>query len=445
MTGNETTGLRRYAGVVANRQILAALIGALVARLAQTMSPLLILLLANQRYGGFAIAGAAAATYGLCASLSGPLIARLAERYGNLVLLIAGILSSTGLLVIVLPWQSWNFWAGVVLAGAAIPPLSATLRATIATTIEDPQERIAAYGLDTVGTEVLFVLGPALVGLVVALSSPTAALAGTALLPVAGATTLLLQQRRVPSPESSPDAPEQAADRRMLIRLSPWLGVAAVQMAAIGLVEVALIAVAVTFSSSAASGAVLATWAAGSVVGGLWYGARSWRAPVRRQVRLLLLGSAVGFALLLAARSAPALYPLAFLAGVFITPAAAALLTDLSENLTGGHRLTAFAWLASANGLAGSLAYAAGGVLVTGAGPWATIAVAATLPALAALLFRSRGTGPGIPQWTPQSQGPPPVDRAGQRHLEGQLDSEKHGGAPTGEGPDRQSGQSVLR
>lgn len=405
MTGNETTGLRRYAGVVANRQILAALIGALVARLAQTMSPLLILLLANQRYGGFAIAGAAAATYGLCASLSGPLIARLAERYGNLVLLIAGILSSTGLLVIVLPWQSWNFWAGVVLAGAAIPPLSATLRATIATTIEDPQERIAAYGLDTVGTEVLFVLGPALVGLVVALSSPTAALAGTALLPVAGATTLLIQQRRVPSPESSPDAPE-AADRRMLIRLLPWLGVATVQMAAIGLVEVALIAVAVEFSSSAASGAVLATWAAGSVVGGLWYGSRSWHAPVRRQVRLLLLGSAVGFALLLAARSASALYPLAFLAGVFITPAAAALLTDLSENLTGGHRLTAFAWLASANGLAGSLAYAAGGVLVTGAGPWATIAVAAALPALAALLFRSRGAGPVVPQRTSQSQRP---------------------------------------
>ncbi|WP_050591901.1 MFS transporter [Salinispora fenicalii] len=387
MSGTETTGLRRYAAVVANRQILAALIGALVARLTQTMAPLLILLLANQRHGGFAIAGAAAATYGLCASLSGPLIARLAERYGNVVLLIAGILTSAGLFVIVLPWQSWNFWAGVVLAGAAIPPLSATLRATIAATIDDPRDRIAAYSLDTVGTEVLFVLGPALVGLVVALSSPTAALAGTALLPVAGATTLLIQQRRVPSP----DAPAQAMDRRTLIRLAPWLGVAAVQMAAIGLVEVALIAVAVEFNSSAASGAVLATWAAGSVVGGLWYGSRSWRAPARRQVRLLLIGSAAGFALLLAARSAPALYPLAFLAGVFITPAAAALLADLSENLTDGHRLTAFAWLASANGVAGSLAYAAGGVLVTNTGPWATIAVAATLPALAALLFRGRG------------------------------------------------------
>jgi hypothetical protein len=45
-------------------------------RLAQTMSPLLILLLAHQRYGGFAVAGAAAAAYGLCTSLSGPLIAR---------------------------------------------------------------------------------------------------------------------------------------------------------------------------------------------------------------------------------------------------------------------------------------------------------------------------------------------------------------------------------
>lgn len=79
-------------------------------------------------------------------------------------------------------------------------------------------------------------------------------------------------------------------------------------------------------------------------------------------------------------RSGPV--PTGVLASVFITPATAALLADLSENLTGVRPPTAFAWLASANGVAGSLAYRTGGVLVTNTGLWATIAVAATLPAL---------------------------------------------------------------
>lgn len=113
------------------------------------------------------------------------------------------------------------------------------------------ETRTAAYALETAGPRCCSYWA-ALVGLVVARSSPTAALAGTALLPATGATALLTQQRRVPSSESSPDAPRS---------------------------------------------------------------------------RLRTAGSA---------RSAPARYPMTFLAGVFITLAAAALLADPSEDLTGG-------------------------------------------------------------------------------------------------------------
>ncbi len=193
-------------------------------------------------------------------------------------------------------------------------------------------------------------------------------------------------------------------------------------MAAIGLVEVALIAVAIALSSSAAGGAVLAVWAAGSVAGGLWFGSRSWRMPAWRQVRLLLLGSAAGFALLLAARSELALYPLAFAAGVFVSPVAAALMADLSANITGRDRLAAFAWLAAANGLAGSLAYAAAGVLVSEAGMWVTITVAAGLPALAAVLFRTgrlstpsrhQPTTPVLPRAVTHAVPPNPQETSG--------------------------------
>lgn len=388
MTRPDASGLKLYGTVVTNQQVSAVLAGALLARLGQTMSPLAILLLSHQRDEGFAVAGAAAAVYGVAGSLSGPPIARLAQRAGTLVLLIAGTLSGIGLLVTALSSQPWGLWVGVVIAGCTIPPLGATLRATIGATFNDSRHRKAAFGLDSVATEVLFVIGPALVGVLVAVHGPASALLVTAVLPFLGATMLLIRKRRTAAPPPVTTTPSDSDDRRLLPHLSPWLATAAAQMAAIGLVEVAVIAIALKLGSSAAGGAVLAVWAAGSVMGGLIYGSRSWPTTARRQLRLLLAATAAGLALLLLARTPASLYLLAFIAGLSISPAAAALLADLSKHLAPARGMTAFAWLASINGLAGALAYAAAGVLVAKAGPSITIVIAACLPTLAASALR---------------------------------------------------------
>jgi MFS family permease len=389
VSARAASGLRLYAGVMTNRHLSATLIGAMVARLAQTMSPLVILLLLNDRYGGFAVAGAASAAYGLCGSVTGPFTARLAERRGTFLLLVAGLVSTAGLLVILLPWQPWCLWAGVLLAGSAIPPMGATLRATIAGTLDRPEERLAAYGLDTISTEVLFVLGPAAVGLLVVVGGPATALTATAVLPSLGAAIVLGSEHRTAGASAPRATAGRSRSRGMLARLAPWLAVAAAQMAAIGLVEVAVIAIAIDLRSSAVSGAVLAIWAAGSVVGGLWFGSRSSTAPAHRQLRLLLVASAVGFVLLLGARSMPLLCVFAFTAGLALSPAAAALLAGLTEVLPPDRRMTGFAWLASANGVSGALAYAVAGLLVGATGPWITIAIAATLPVAATMLVRA--------------------------------------------------------
>jgi hypothetical protein len=84
---------------------------------------------------------------------------------------------------------------------------------------------------------------------------------------------------------------------------------------------------------------VLAVWAAGSAVGGLLYGSRSWPTTARSQLRLS------------------------------ISPGGAGLLAELSKNLAPTRGLTAFAWLASVNRLASPLPYAVAGVLVGKAGP----------------------------------------------------------------------------
>lgn len=161
---------------------------------------------------------------------------------------------------------------------------------------------------------------------------------------------------------------------------------AACQMAALGFVEVPMTARAVQAGHPAAAGTLLAIWAAGSAAGGLTYGARNWSGTVARQLAVLLLLFAAGFAALAAARTLPPLYPLIFLAGLSCSPAAA-LITSFSQasrSAGGAEHFEHFAWLASCNNLGGSVGYAAAGLLVAHSSVTTTILAGAALPALAA-------------------------------------------------------------
>ena len=101
-------------------------------------------------------------------------------------------------------------------------------------------------------------------------------------------------------------------------------------MAAIGFVEVAATARVIQLGHPASAGTVLAVWAAGSVAGGLIYGSRDWPGRAARQLRVLLLLVAGGFAIVSRAGTWQWLYPLMFAAGLACAPAAAALTTSFS-------------------------------------------------------------------------------------------------------------------
>ena len=89
---------------------------------------------------------------------------------------------------------------------------------------------------------------------------------------------------------------------------------------AVGIVQVAVPAFAADRGSAAAGGVLLAALSAGSLIGGLVYGARSWPGALPRRLALVLLGLGAAFALLAVAGSEAALAALLVLSGLLLAP-----------------------------------------------------------------------------------------------------------------------------
>jgi predicted MFS family arabinose efflux permease len=378
-------GWRRYEPAWSARPVRRAFAGTLIARTAQTMMPLTLLLVFRQRMGSFAAAGIAVAVYGVASMAGGPVTARLADRRGARVLAGAGAVSAAWLIVLAITASPVLSWIAVTAAGLSVPPLTSALRATIVANLEAVRDRAAAFSLDAIATELLFIAGPVLVAGAAALGRTCDALLAAGGLVVTGSVLIartgarrVSQYQEVPAPAAARSA--RSGHARFL---APWLTVSAAQMAATGFVEVAATARVIQFGDPAAAGTVLAVWAAGSVAGGLTYGSRDWPGPATGQLRLLLLLLATGFAIVAAAENLAVLYPLMFAAGLASAPAATALATSFSAH---ADRTEDFAWLASSASLGGSAGYAVAGLLMAHITIASTVLLGAALPAVTAVV-----------------------------------------------------------
>lgn len=378
-------GLSRYSILWKLTPLRRCFVGTVIGRLAQTMAPLAMLLVFHQHSGTFATAGLAVAVYGFAAVPGTPFVARLVDRRGPAVLVLASLVSSAGYLLVALSPDLSVAFCGSVIAGASTPPLTPALRTSIMQCLNREVDRNAALSLDSVLAEMLFVVGPAAVGVATALAHPIFALYGCAVLVTAGAG--VVSTARLSPRAATADAPLPRVRFGLPKQCLVWIIVAALQMTAIGLVEVAVTARTVQLGAASAAGGLLAVWAGGSVCGGLIYGARNWRSQTSARLLILLVLVAAGFALLLAARSLGLLFPAMFFAGWAIAPAATALVSMMGAVTPPNRHAEGFAWLASANNLGGSAGYAVAGIVVSHANIDAALLGAVALPCLGCMLI----------------------------------------------------------
>jgi MFS family permease len=366
-----------------------------------SLSLILTLTAGGRNYG---LAGLVMALFGLAIVLVSPFRAWMVDRHGPrraLPPMAAAFASALVIIALIPPRSGVNDTAIALLAvaaGASAPPLGVVMRTLWSTLISDRDALQAAYSLDGVAEELLYVAGPAITGVVTVTATPAAGLLVTAGLMVAG-TGLFLRSPglcRWPAPADKAasgtpaKAPGEAGAGRAILALAFATGAIGLCLGGLGLV---IVAFAQARQDPAAVAWIEATLSAGSALGGLGYGAVTWRIPA--QQRLALLAAALAIILAPAALSPnlPVLALLAGLAGVLVSPAlsTAYVLADSLAAATARNR--AGNWVNSGYNAGSSAGSALSGQMV-GRVPLSACLPALAVPSLLAIapLLRARLT-----------------------------------------------------
>jgi MFS family permease len=385
--------LAKYRPVMATPGALRLFASALVARLPQGMAPLAVLLLVRGATHSYAVAGLAVGAEAFATALCAPLFGRLVDHVGRRRVLAP--LAGTQAVVYLLLVAAADAHAGApvlvllaALGGALLPPIASVARVMLRELFEDVALRETAYSLDAVLQELIWMTGPLLVALLIAFTSPSLAVALLGAVCVTG-TVVFLSSPLMRSPEADAQAGADPAGRRSALaspELRALLGPMALTGTALGAIEVGLPSLALHAGSRPASGLLLAVWSLGSMVGGLWYGSRVWRSPLRRRYQALLVLAVICTAPLIAARSITAGLVCSLLAGLTVAPMFSCQYALVGRAVTTGSETEAFTWVSAA--LIGGLAAgsAIGGAVIGPGGVGAPFIVSCLATLLAALL-----------------------------------------------------------
>jgi len=393
--------MRQYLTVWRISSAPTLLLAGFAGRLPASMVPLALLLLVEQHTGSYAIAGLAAAAYGLSIAAFAPLYGRYADRRGasRLLLVTATIFPFllAGLVVtVILGAPLWALLLACIAAGAGMPLVSSTVRAVWQRVTEGSPVRQAAYALDAISVELVFVAGPAVVAILVVLTSPIVAIGLAAAMSSTGAVVLAC------SPEIRGYVPVQRARGRPGPVRAPGMprlllsGCAL--MFGLGCLEVGVPAFADRLGSPSMSGVLIAVWSLGSAIGGLWFGARHPGLALNRQYRWALFAVVLGMLPLVLADNLLVLGVMLFLGGTTLAPTLTVQNSLVSVLVPAGAATEAFTWTATvAFGASAVGAGVAGAVVETTLGVSGALALGA-LSAVGALAItlvpgRSRPSG----------------------------------------------------
>lgn len=291
-------------------------------------------------------AGLVSAAFTLALAVSAPWRGRLLDRHG-LRRVVAPSIVATGLVWTTLPFLPYAvLLPASVLGGLFVVPTFSILRQALLAAVPEDRRR-TALSLDSVFIELSFMIAPAVAVWAAATYDTQWVLLAVAILNLVAASALY-----VVNPPITPEAVREVGatvdapgDKRWVsVGALAVLAAAAATSIVLAGTDVSIVAALRETGDTAAIGWVLSVWGAGSLVGGLVYGA--WHRSI--SVFWLLAGLAASTVPVALAGSLPWLVVLLFLCGVLCAPTITATLDHLARLVPEGSRGEAMGWHGSA-------------------------------------------------------------------------------------------------
>jgi MFS family permease len=379
-------GLRRYRELLSIPGVAPLMLASFVARLEYGMFVLALILLLRAQGFDYAAIGIVTAASGLSVGVAAPVLGRVIDRVGQtrVLLVTSGLGAVTGVALVVAALAGAGTVLLTVLAlagGLTVPPVSPALR-TLMPGLVGRERLDTAFAFDALQLEGVFISGPLLAAAIATTASPEAAVLTGVAMQTVGALGVAATpaSRRWRPAEREPGATRAGA-------LSiPGLRILVVSLAltaiSLGVLEIGIPAFAEREGSRSDSAWLFALWGAGSLTGGLWYGARQWRGGTARRFLGISGLLAAGLAPLTFASSMPVFAAFVVIAGLGLAPSTAVCYSLIGELAPEGALTEAYSWQIVAYVSGSAVGAWLGGVVVEEVSVAAALAAA---PAAAAL------------------------------------------------------------
>ncbi|MBV7476025.1 MFS transporter [Pseudomonas sp. PDM31] len=284
-----------YRELLTTPGVMGLVIASSIARLPHAMIGIGIITMLVQHTGLYWLAGAVAGTFTLANALIGPRVSKLVDQRGQsrvlplvtafsvgmlLALILAVYMSAPAVLLFIL----------AALAGA-MPSMPAMIRARWTQLFRGKPQLHTAFSLDTVLTELAFIIGPPIaIGLSTSFFAEAGPLAAVVLL-IIGVTAFLLQRQTEPKVVVSSS---KSTGSTLFIPGVRTIVVALLVMGVIGgSIDVAVVAFANEQGWPASASFILAAYALGSLITGLTFGMLRLTLSIEKQFLAGVLVTAV--------------------------------------------------------------------------------------------------------------------------------------------------------
>ncbi len=381
-----------YRGLFSAPGVKGFVIAGFIGRMPMAMLGIGVVLLISALTGSYAMAGAISATTSIAFAIGAPISGRLVDRFGQRRVLVPQVFLHGAALVALMLLAgagapAWTLYVSGAIAGAAATSLGSMVRARWSHLHGGSAKLDTAFSFESVADEVIFVSGPTIVTALTTLINPYAGLALAAVLAVGGTVAFALQRgTEPPVTRGSATSGSPITIPGVVVLLGVFLAMGAV----FGSVDLITVAFADANGAKAAAGPLLGCFAGGSLVSGLWYGARAWKASLRSRFVRALAVFAAGLAPILVIGDNLVMAVALFFAGLAISPT---LISGYSlvERLVPAHLLTeGMAWISTAIGFGVAVGAWAGGRLTDSFGPSSAYAFS-VLSGLLAVLIGAAG------------------------------------------------------